>query len=175
MNITWILFSLRKTTAWLYHRFESPISSQANQGLVAMDLVQFKHGFHVCMLIANFQKSETWALPIFSFPSLLPLCLPHAHTTHTAKVELQGIDRWPSSPTARKQNISKAINFLRKDGVTLHHDAVKGKTVSKLWSYPPPSPCSPPLSHCFLHYRVSGLLVLSFQVWFLDRMQFLWS
>lgn len=27
-----------------------PISSQANQGLVAMDLVQFKHGFHIHML-----------------------------------------------------------------------------------------------------------------------------
>ena len=59
-------------------------------------------------------------------PFLLPLLPPSPPNTHTAKVELENINRWPNTPSARRANTDKAADFLRKDGVMLHHDAVKG-------------------------------------------------
>ena len=44
-----------------------------------------------------------------------------------AKVQLDGIDRNPIVPSTRRNNIDKAVDFLRLDGVSLHADAFRGE------------------------------------------------
>ena len=41
-------------------------------------------------------------------------------------MDLQDIDHYPTTPTARRNNIEKTLQFLRTEGVILHQDAVKG-------------------------------------------------
>ena len=95
-------------------------------------VVKLRLGFIVCL---QKRSCETFPPPPISFSSLLfssllPPLLPPFLPTHTAKVELEDINRWPNTPSARRANTDKAADFLRKDGVMLHHDAVKGKTAT---------------------------------------------
>jgi len=44
----------------------------------------------------------------------------------TARVEIEGVERYPTSADARRINIELAVQFLRQDGVNLQPDPVKG-------------------------------------------------
>ena len=92
--------------------------------------------------------------PLLPPPSSPPFLLPPFLPTHTAKVELEDIKRWPNTPSARRANTDKAADFLRKDGVMLHHDAVKGRTAAVKWPvflsvHRLPSPTTPEMYNTF--------------------------
>ena len=42
-------------------------------------------------------------------------------------MDIQDVDHCPTTPTAKRNNIDKTLNFLRLDGVLLHHEAVRGR------------------------------------------------
>ena len=48
----------------------------------------------------------------------------------TAHVELHDIDHYPTTPTARRNNIEKTLSFLRVDGVTLHQESLRGERLA---------------------------------------------
>lgn len=43
-----------------------------------------------------------------------------------AHIQLEGVDRNPTSLTSRKFNIDKAIDFLKLEGVVIQGDPTKG-------------------------------------------------
>lgn len=89
---------------------------------------------------------------MLSFLYLFFLLLLPTHT-HTAKVELENINRWPNTPAARRANTDKAADFLRKDGVMMHHDAVKGMITSVKGRFTNFSPNTPELPSTIQYFQ----------------------
>lgn len=52
-----------------------------------------------------------------------------------AKVQVNGIERWPSTLERQRLNTERALEFLRDDCVVLHQDACRGKWYGMETSY----------------------------------------
>ena len=64
---------------------------------------------------------------ITSLPPSLPPSPPPPPPPLSAKVQVSGVERWPSSVEGQRLNTERALEFLEADGVSLHLEACRGE------------------------------------------------